>query len=302
VRGKGESVGVEAIKAPFPYAGGKSRVAEIVWDHFDDVPNYVEPFAGSLAVLLGRPTAPGTETVNDLDSFLSNFWRALKNDPEAVAKWADFPVSEIDILARHDWLIAQNDFKKQMRANPDFYDVKIAGWWVWGLCAWIGGGWCCKTAEQLPHLGDAGRGDLVDYFNALAARLQRVRICCGDWSRCLGESVTIKHGTTGVFLDPPYLGERNQKYSIETERVGVDVVAWAIDNGDNPLLRIALCGYEGTYDMPTTWEKIEWKAAGGYGSQSDDGLGRDNCAKERIWFSPHCIKKSQLSIFDQEAA
>lgn len=42
-------------------------MAHIVWSHFGDVRNYVEPFAGSLAVLLGRPTEPKIETVNDLD-------------------------------------------------------------------------------------------------------------------------------------------------------------------------------------------------------------------------------------------
>ena len=43
------------IKAPFPWFGGKSRVAPLVWERFGDVRNYVEPFMGSLAVLLGRP-------------------------------------------------------------------------------------------------------------------------------------------------------------------------------------------------------------------------------------------------------
>jgi hypothetical protein len=48
-------------------AAGKSRVSDLVWDRFGEVRNYCEPFAGSLAVLLNRPTAPGIETVNDLD-------------------------------------------------------------------------------------------------------------------------------------------------------------------------------------------------------------------------------------------
>ena len=43
------------MKAPFPYFGGKSKVAGEVWRRFGDVPNYVEPFAGSTAVLLKRP-------------------------------------------------------------------------------------------------------------------------------------------------------------------------------------------------------------------------------------------------------
>jgi site-specific DNA-adenine methylase len=65
------------LRAPFPWFGGKSRAAPLVWEAFGNVANYIEPFAGSLAVLLGRPTPPQTETVNDLDCYLANFWRAL---------------------------------------------------------------------------------------------------------------------------------------------------------------------------------------------------------------------------------
>ena len=43
------------LRSPFPWFGGKSRVAGLVWDRFGDVPNYVEPFFGSGAVLFGRP-------------------------------------------------------------------------------------------------------------------------------------------------------------------------------------------------------------------------------------------------------
>lgn len=73
-----------ALKAPFPYMGGKSRVARVVWQRFGDVPNYVEPFAGSLAVLLGRPAFDGNriETVNDADGHVANFWRALQADSD----------------------------------------------------------------------------------------------------------------------------------------------------------------------------------------------------------------------------
>ena len=51
------------LAAPFPYFGGKSRVSALVWDIFGDVPNYVEPFAGSAAVLLGRPGIGNVETM-----------------------------------------------------------------------------------------------------------------------------------------------------------------------------------------------------------------------------------------------
>ena len=43
------------LPAPFPWFGGKRRVSSLVWDAIGPVDNYIEPFAGSLAVLLRRP-------------------------------------------------------------------------------------------------------------------------------------------------------------------------------------------------------------------------------------------------------
>ena len=115
--------------------GGKSRAAELIWSRLGDVANYIEPFAGSLAVLLARPHAPGTETINDLDCFVANFWRAVQAVPDEVAHWADGPVNEADLHARHRWLLAQlPEHRERMERDPDYFDAKIAGWWVWGLC------------------------------------------------------------------------------------------------------------------------------------------------------------------------
>ena len=79
------------MKAPFPWFGGKRRCADLVWQRFGDVDNYVEPFAGSLAVLLERPhwpfAATRTETVNDVDCYIVNFWRAMQRDEAAIAHW-----------------------------------------------------------------------------------------------------------------------------------------------------------------------------------------------------------------------
>jgi len=162
------------MKAPFVWFGGKRRVSSQVWEALGDVGNYVEPFAGSLAVLLGRPhdMADGsrrTETVNDADGMLANFWRAISIDPEAVAHFADYPVNEVDLFARHLWLVNEGRSRllEGMESDPDWYDAQIAGWWVWGVNAWIGSGWCSGTGPWMhadggvgkrPHLGDAGRG------------------------------------------------------------------------------------------------------------------------------------------------
>jgi hypothetical protein len=177
----------ERLKAPFPWFGGKSRVADLVWQRFGDVPNYIEPFAGSLAVLLARPHDPHTETINDLDCMVANFWRALSADPDAVAQYADWP---------------------------------------------------------------------------------------------------------------PYMDSRTEGlYAADSLSVAAEVRHWAIENGNNRLLRIALCGYEGEHDLPG-WDCVEWKAKGGYGSQGK-GTGRENAGRERIWFSPHCLAvKRQQEVFD----
>lgn len=281
------------LRPPFPWFGGKSRAAELVWDAVGDVKNYVEPFAGSLAVLLGRPHAPGTETVNDIDCYIANFWRALANDPEPLAEALDWPVNEADLHARHLWLVQQADFRERMKTDPGYYDATVAGWWVWGLCQWIGSGWC-GVHRQIPHLGTAGMGELA----ALARRLRRVRVACGDWSRVLGESVTWRHGLTGVLLDPPY-GEGSVDYGAggnDSTALADDVRRWAIDAGDNPQMRIALCGYEGQHPMPSEWRCAEWKAKGGYSSQGKSG-GNGNAKRERVWFSPHCLGARQPLLF-----
>jgi len=152
------------MRAPFPYFGGKSAAASMIWERFGDVRNYVEPFCGSMAVLLCRPHWPFTEnrieTVNDADCFLANFWRALRADPEHVAYHADWPVNEADLYARHLWLVnVGRGHVEKLRTDPDWFDAKIAGWWVWGCCQWIGSGWCHHPEwQQRPHLGDSGMG------------------------------------------------------------------------------------------------------------------------------------------------
>tara|TARA_S200002703_G_scaffold47273_1_gene40911 strand:+ start:37 stop:1110 length:1074 start_codon:yes stop_codon:yes gene_type:complete len=136
------------LKAPFPYYGGKSRAASAVWQALGDVHHYVEPFAGSLAVLLRRPHLANrpyySETVNDVDGLLVNFWRALRGDPDEVALHASWPVSEADLHARHLAILRWRTEERLLRlmGDADFYDAKIAGWWVWGLCTCVRGVWC----------------------------------------------------------------------------------------------------------------------------------------------------------------
>lgn len=350
------------LRAPYPWFGGKSAIAAEVWRRFGNVPNYIEPFFGSGAILLARPHKPHTETINDKDAMVSNFWRALQADPEAVAHYVDWPVNENDLHARHAWLVEQktnSDFVAKLEGDPEFYDAKIAGWWAWGLCNWIGSGFCSgrgpwhrrdgllvRTGDdgegvwrqlpylngrasdgiirRLPHLGDSGRGvvrqlphlnnpgrgvnrtqqgsNTLVYLQQLAERMRRVRVTCGDWTRIMGPSITWGANEnnptlTGVVLDPPYSMEgRTEDIYAHDEDVSEAARQWAIQNGDNPSLRIVYFGFDAP--MPSGWEAVIWKQDPGYGGQSD-GAGRVNRERERAWFSPHCLKEaSQPSLFD----
>src|SRR5574343_108786 len=125
------------LRSPYPWFGGKRSVAAEVWQRFGDVRNFVEPFFGSGAVLLERPQPfEGTETVNDINGWLANFWRAWQSDPDEGAEYGEWPVSELDLHARGDWLFYREgvaEWLEQLRSDPEFYDAKSAGWWVWGI-------------------------------------------------------------------------------------------------------------------------------------------------------------------------
>ncbi|MCC6428318.1 MAG: hypothetical protein IT435_16040 [Phycisphaerales bacterium] len=123
-----------------------------------------------------------------------------------------------------------------------------------------------------------------------------MRVVCGDWSRVTGPSVTVHHGITAVFLDPPYADTADRDegiYRCDDLAVAHAARRWAIENGGNPMLRIALCGYEGEHVLPPSWECVAWSAQGGYANRSE-GQGKANRHRERIWFSPHCERPSEM--------
>jgi DNA adenine methylase len=327
----------EVLKAPFPWFGGKRKAAAEVWRRFGAVDNYVEPFFGSGAVLLGRPSPfSGNETVNDADGYVSNFWRSIKLSPEQTAEWADQPVNENDLHARHVWLLERrDDLRARLEGDPDWHDPKVAGWWVWGVSCWIGSGFCSGKGpwwvdedrklvhlgdngrgvnRQLVHLGDNGRGvnrqlvhlgnngqgecRLSPWFDALSQRLRRVRVCSGDWSRVCGPSVTFKHGLTGVFLDPPYADTADR--ADDLYRVDSLDVAHAVREW-------AIAAGERS-DMRIALCGYEgehempptWAV---YSWNAGEGFGgqaqarTENGKRERIWFSPACLSDRQMGLF-----
>ena len=293
--------------APFPYFGGKRDIVASVWARLGEPRQYIEPFCGSAAMLLAKPGEPAAlEVVCDANGFIANFWRAVKHQPGKVAEWADYPVSHIDMGARHGALMAAREMLSGHLHDPDWPgDAKIAGWWLWGQCSWIGGGWCEWDRKdnghknKIPHVSDAGQGLMTsagrtawEWLHRLADRLERVRIVHGDWSRCLNHHFGAAE--TAVFLDPPYLRVGTMYGTNNATSIATEVCDWARENAD---LRIALCGHAGDYALPG-WETEQWSRLRlTYGS---DKTKDDEC----VWYSPGCLPARetarQLNLFDDD--
>ena len=313
------------LLSPFPYFGGKRTVAADVWAWFGSPKQYIEPFCGSAAVLLAAPKPASLEVICDGSGFIANFWRAVKNQPGAVAEWADYPVSHIDLGARHRWLMERRGTLAESLHDPDWPgDAKVAGWWLWGQCCWIGSGWCDWEKGQVPHASDAGRGIQASgkvphasdagmgiqavgqvphvssagmvltssgavahrWLRELSDRLERVRVVHGDWSRCLNSH--YGGDNTAVFLDPPYRAYETV-YGVSIP-VADAVADWARQNQH---LKIALCGHVGDYELPE-WTPVQW----------DRGrltyAGGKTTDLECIWYSPACDAPGagQMDIFN----
>lgn len=175
-------------------------------------------------------------------------------------------------------------------------------------------------SQRIPMIGTrpgsggvhtVGLEGIYGYMQALQERLRRVRVVCGDWGRIMGPSVTYKIGMTGIFLDPPYhadAGRAEGLYAVDDLQVSAQVREWCLAEMDekvkgrvvwsgpryrHPKLRIALCGYEDEHGpfMPDDWEMVAWKTNGGYGNQNSQG--NVNGGKERIWFSPNCLRQKE---------
>jgi DNA adenine methylase len=242
------------VTPPFAYYGGKTTLAPQIADLLPRHDHYVEPFAGSLAVLLAKPPVKW-ETVNDLDGDLMTFWRVLRDQPEDLARVAmltphsraEYELSKsldgVDDLerARRVWVRLS-----QSRSNS----MKPTGWRY------------RRNFEGRKTSGPATLDAFVGRMEVAAERLKRVSLESRDAIELVRDYGT--EPSVCLYVDPPYLGTTratNYRHELtsddqheELARALNDCKATVVLSGyDSPLYADLFAGWRRTLiKAPTT--------------------------------------------------
>lgn len=186
--------GYSALKPPFPYYGGKTRVASSIVDLLPDHKHYIEPFAGALSVLFAKPPSV-METVNDINGDIVNFFRVLRNDRERLeqacfltphsreehALARDLDVADPVERARRTFVLLSQGRNASLRKT---------GW----------------AHFQNPNGGGSRSAylrSMIGRFEPLAARLLNVTMENRDGIQIINEFGRFADNL--LYVDPPYL-------------------------------------------------------------------------------------------------
>lgn len=238
------------------YFGGKTRLADQIVALLPPHEHYVEPFAGSLAVLLAKPLSR-LETVNDLDGDLMLFWRVLRDRPEDLMRACAltphcrvehdraYTASGDDVeRARRVWVRITQGRTGTLRRTGWRYYVDPAG-----------------TSVGMPGYLEG----YVDRMAAAAERLHRVSLEC---MRALDVVVKYaQHSTTCLYVDPPYLGTVRDGTNYQTEMHDEASHLALLDALVAARAGVVVSGYRSAlYDARLSgWARVEIPSATGQG-------------------------------------
>ena len=95
-----ETTGVEPIRPPAPYYGGKRRLAHRLAPLIDQIPHeiYCEPFVGMGGVFFRRRLRPRLEIINDYNRDVITLFRVLQRHCSALLDVLAFAVTSRDGL------------------------------------------------------------------------------------------------------------------------------------------------------------------------------------------------------------
>ncbi len=275
----------EPLKPPFTYFGGKLQLAERIVAMLPPHELYLEPFAGSLSVLLAKPQSR-MEVVNDLDGELMNFWRMLRDRTDDLIRVAALtPHSRAEHKASFER--AEDDLERARRT------------WV-RLSQGRGGHTSRRTGWRFYQDPKGSHSSMPDYIDAYlervcpaARRLRGISLECkpaADLIRDYGQ-----HRETLIYADPPYLGSlrtwgNNYAVEMRTDEEHRDLLEALL----SCRAAVVLSGYASElYDgLLTTWFRRE------IATQTGNG-GSDRARVEVLWSNRPF---PQGSLFDVEAS
>lgn len=273
-----------AARPPVPYYGGKQRLADRLADLLTRLPHehYVEPYAGSLAVLLAKPKAR-METVNDLDAELMTFWRILRDHPSELARAvaltphsraeyaaacapADGGVDEVE-LARRVWVRLTQSRTGTQRAVGWRHHQDPEG-----------------SAIGMPAYLDAYRSRLP----AAVERLQGVSLESRPALKLI--AAYGRHPGVLLYVDPPYLGSTRARNYRHEMRVEADHRDLAAALGDCRAA-VVLSGYDSELyrELYADWHRIELASGTSQGGSWSERT-------EVVWSNRDL--NGQLTLFD----
>lgn len=258
---------------PIPYFGGKTLQADRIAALLPEHGHYVEPFAGSLAVLLAKARSR-METVNDLDGDLMTFWRVLRDQPEDLGRaCALTPHSRAEHAAAYD-LDTADDLERARR--------------VWVLLSQGRGSTLRRTGWRFYRDPAGSTYAMPDYLSAYtervlpaAARLQGVSLECRDALDVIRDYG--KHSDVLLYCDPPYLASTrslNYKHEFATE----DDHRELHQALSGCAASVVLSGYRSElYDaLYADWDRVEFSAWTGNGIR-DGATKSDGDRVEVLW-------------------
>jgi DNA adenine methylase len=180
------------MKPPIAYYGGKTRIAPRIAALLPHHEHYVEPFAGSLAVLLAKEPSP-YETVNDLNRDVMTFWRVLRERPDDLQRVCELTPHGRDELAE-SYKDSQDDLEQARRIWVRLTQGRTARMTTTG--------WRFRARP----VGGTPTRDIAGYLDRMALAAGRLAHVSLECRPALDVIATYgKHEGVLIYADPPYL-------------------------------------------------------------------------------------------------
>jgi DNA adenine methylase len=252
------------LQPPLTYFGGKTRLARRIALLLPGHQHYVEPFAGSLAVLLAK--APSRlETVSDLDGDLMLFWRLLRDRPLELARaCALTPHARAEHQAAYELPDDLDDLERARRVWVQLTQGRM------GVRTRTG--WRCYidpagTSTSMPGY----LSGYVDRIGAVAERLHNVSLESRPALQMINEYGRSPHVL--IYADPPYLGSTRAGGRYQHEMLSDEEHEELAAALRACRAAVVLSGYRSPlYErLYTEWDRVEIPATTGQGGTRQGG-------------------------------